>query len=369
MSRVGTCLVTLAAVMLLSFPVEAHHPSGVSGLGSSSGTINTIGAATLDQGKSAVSLILEFISLDELSDATLEAAAADHQHVHSLSGIESLSISYAYGFTNNFILSVRLPHVSRIDIREGRHEHIHEPAREPGAGLDAGAADAHGEHTAPAVEQVENTAQNLGNADGIGDLVLLGQHRFHRGPGGLELAALGGVKTPTGETDERDRNGERFDAEFQPGSGSWDGLVGLAATQRRGAWSLDGNILYTAVSEGTQDTDLGDRFHYNFGVSYRAFGREAAEPHHHVPGAAPHAPGMSLDLVLEVNGEWHDKQEVDGDEDDNSGGTTVYLSPGLRLAAGEWSGFLSVGLPIVNDLNGIQAEPDYRLTAGLGVVF
>mgnify|MGYP003501039341 CR=1 FL=1 len=33
----------------------------------------------------------------------------------------------------------------------------------------------------------------------------------------------------------------------------------------------------------------------------------------------------TLDLVLELNGEWHDKQRIAGIADPNSGGTTVYL--------------------------------------------
>ena len=39
----------------------------------------------------------------------------------------------------------------------------------------------------------------------------------------------------------------------------------------------------------------------------------------------------TLDLVLELNGEWHDKQRIAGIPDPNSGGTTVYLSPGVRV--------------------------------------
>ena len=76
-----------------------------------------------------------------------------------------------------------------------------------------------------------------------------------------------GVKAPTGRTNEYDKLGERFEAEFQPGSGSWDGLFGVAFTQRFTAWSFDANVLYQQVNKGTQDTDLGDRFHYNAAVS------------------------------------------------------------------------------------------------------
>src|ERR1700730_16746884 len=45
-----------------------------------------------------------------------------------------------------------------------------------------------------------------------------------------ELAALFGVKTPTGRTNDLTAEGEIFDAEFQPGSGSGGPLLGLGWT-------------------------------------------------------------------------------------------------------------------------------------------
>ena len=79
--------------------------------------------------------------------------------------------------------------------------------------------------------------------------------------------------------------------------------------------------------------------------------------------------GPALDLVLEVNGEWHARQEIAGAKDPNSAGNVVFLSPGLRLSYDRWSSFVSVGVPIVNHLNGVQAEPDWRVLTGVGISF
>ena len=73
--------------------------------------------------------------------------------------------------------------------------------------------------------------------------------------------------------------------------------------------------------------------------------------------------------MLELNGEWHDHQVVAGVKDPFSGGNVVYLSPGLRLGYDKWSGFVSVGLPVINHVNGIQAEPGWRLLTGVAVAF
>src|SRR5215218_7222948 len=74
-----------------------------------------------------------------------------------------------------------------------------------------------------------------------------------------------------------DRQGERFETEFQPGSGSYDPLAGLALSQRLGRWSFDTNVLYVFANKGAQRTNLGDRFQYNGALSYRLFGSAAEE--------------------------------------------------------------------------------------------
>ena len=51
------------------------------------------------------------------------------------------------------------------------------------------------------------------------------------------------------------------------------------------------------------------------------------------------------------------------------GGNVVYLSPGVRYSLDRWSAFVSAGFPIANEVNGVQAEPDWRLLTGVAVSF
>jgi hypothetical protein len=359
MYRVSLAGAAAALALLSSAPAYAHHPSGVSSTGGA-GAINTISATTLDQGQGAAAIFFEIVKMNPFSDADLTAPGTHHPH--SLDAILAPSLGYAYGVTKDLTVSFRLPYLQRTDIREG---HIHGGT--------------------PLVE-------DLGNSSGIGDLTLLSQYRFFNNRAmGLEAAVLLGVKAPTGKTDNRADTGERLEAEFQPGSGSWDGLFGLAVTKRFGAWALDSNVLYVLATTGVQQTDLGNRFQYNAAISYRlagGFGSSGAmhlgampEPMYHGgPGShdksaghthdEPPAPrGPTLDLVLELNGEWHDHQTVAGVKDPNSGGNTVYLSPGLRLSSGPMSAFASVGIPVVSQMNGYQVEPDWRLMTGVSVAY
>jgi len=349
-----------AAGLLLVQPAFAHHPTAISGAGGA-GPLNTISATTLDKGQSAFGAVYEFINFGGLSDAALVAGAQlSGTHDHSIKTIESVALTYAYGVTNDLTVSVRLPWIRRTGIREAE---IEDPAEPP-------------------------EIFNRGDNSGIGDLTLLSQYRFYNDRATrTEAAVLLGVKAPTGVTDRRNNQGEVFDAEFQPGSGSWDGLFGLAYTKRFGQWSFDANVLYMLVTNGTQDTDLGDRVLYNAAISYRLtrdasaiapmklgalpdpmwHGGPGAHQHSHAHEEAPAGPAW--DLVLELNGEWHAKEVQAGVKDPNSGGNTLYLAPGVRYSKDNWSSFVSVGFPIVNDLNGIQSEPDIRIVTGLSVTF
>jgi hypothetical protein len=352
-----------ATALLLATPAFAHHPSGAGSTGEA-GPIVTVPATTLEQGHSAAAVVFEYLKFDALSDAQLTVPG----HPHSLDAILVPSLIYSYGVTDDLTLSLRLPFVRRTDIREG---HVH-------GGV-------------PEVDQ-------LGDSAGFGDLSLFGQYRFFKDRATqTELAFLAGLKLPTGDTSVNTADGsERFETEFQPGSGAWEGSFGLAVTRRFGAWSLDANVLYTVAGEGAQQTDLGDRFQYNAALSYRLTGhpggllgpmRAGALPepryhggpkahahdhehdHDHADGPHAAAKGPALDLVLELNGEWHARETIAGVTDPNSGGNVVFLSPGLRLSYDRWSGFVSVGVPVVNELNGIQAEPDWRVLTGVAVGF
>jgi outer membrane putative beta-barrel porin/alpha-amylase len=260
-----TLAATGAIALLCAAPAFAHHPGGVGNTGTA-GPINTISATTLEQGQVGIAFLYEYIKLGGLSDAVLAEAAGRHEHVHSIGTIQSPSLGGAIGITNDFMVLLRLPYVLRTDIREGHHEHL------------AGGI-------------VSNTVDFRGDSAGIGDFTALGQWRFFNNrASGTEVALLFGGKAPTGRTNVFDDLGERFEAEFQPGSGGWDGVLGLAATQHLGRWSLDANVLYQFVGTGVQDTNLGDRFRYNAAVSFRAIGwTDPNDPSMPVPMSSRHA--------------------------------------------------------------------------------
>lgn len=312
--------------------VFADHPA-ISFGSEVSGPINTIPVIQLQKGDWSVGVRTEQIKFDAFSDTELEDfAAAGLEGVHSVDKITSTSLGVAVGVSDDLTLSLRIPYIQRENIREGE--------------LELGIPEAH-QH---------------GDAEGYGDTTLLGTYRFSD-TGDTDFAVLLGVKADTGETDIRDKDGVLFEAEFQPGSGSTDVLLGAAITKEVGSLGIHANVLYSFTGDGIDDTNQGDAFFYNIAGSYR-LSEEANKGDGH---AHQH---FNWDAYLELNGEWRDHISVVGVDEEHGGGTRIYLAPGLRLSSsGGWGGFVSLGIPVVENQNGKQADADYRLVAGFGAGF
>ncbi len=357
-SAATPAVVAATAILGLAVPAHAHHPGGAGNTGDT-GPIITIPAGTLEAGHLVAGITIDYSRFTHLSDGTLiAAAAAGIEGVHGLDTIQSYALTGAYGITNDIMVAFRLPFIRRTGIRAAEEDSPGPP---------------------PSFE-----VENHGGSSGIGDLSILGQYRFlNNRASGTQAAILLGFKAPTGATGRVSRQGELLDAEFQPGSGAWGGLFGAAFSQRLAPrWSFDSNVLYVLSTTGTQSTDLGDQFLFNAAVSYRlpSFGGttdgpmwHGAKPHVHGADAHGHvheeSSGLNIDLVLELNGEYHAKQSTLGVKDDNSGGTTLFVSPGIRLSYQSVSAFASVGIPVMTETNGIQPEADWRVSTGIGVAF
>jgi Putative MetA-pathway of phenol degradation len=313
------------------------------------------GGSVLPAGTTLLTVEYDFVSFRPISDARLTALAADGvSEVHSLKTIAVPSLSLAYGLTKDFTIAARLPYLANSEIRETDVD---------GPGVNA-----------------------RGGVFGFGDVSITGTYRFINDVrNGFDAALIVGVKAPTGRTDARDNSGELFETEHQPGSGSWDALLGAALSKQIGLTTLSANALYTFAGDGSQDTRLGDRLSYGIAASYRLWSSGGGHDHPMKLGAkfdgmmrhggvdhaeeAAHSPATAFDVSLGLNGQWSDKQTVAGERDDNTGGHVLYLTPGVKLTIDKWAGFVNVGIPIARDFNGIQSEPRLQVTTGVSVRF
>ncbi|WP_054774843.1 transporter [Methylogaea oryzae] len=357
-SSCGVCreIAVLSLAVVLSAPALADHGSLGFGLGTASPIITDTGV-TLPQGMWATGLRTQYISFDRYSSSQMMAMKANakddaHGDIHSVDSFLQPSAFAAYGVTDDLSLGIRVPYNFRFNVRQPN---------------DA------------------NTAvNNLGDAAGLGDITAFGQYRFFHSEDNLtNVSALAGLKMPTGESTVRTRvrtpidpdtgtGGAytRFETHHQPGSDSWDPMLGVAFTQGLGQFSLDSSLMYTFVNQGAQHTNLGDIFNYNIALSY-AVGSGPVRS-----GLQASSNNVPLTLVLELNGEWRAPQSTlspltgRGAVDPNSGSNIVYISPGVRYAGGSnWNMALSVGAPIVADHGGNQVDPSYRIVNRIAVTF
>jgi hypothetical protein len=330
-------------LLLLLVPAQmarAHHPGVGFGAGTA-GPVITIPGQTMPRDQWAVGLRWDYQRFDAFSDAQLAQYAAQGEDVHSMDDQSFLYLSAGYGVTGDLTLAAQIPYVWRRGIREGTVD-------------DAGAAG----------------VGVLGDSEGIGDLSLVAQYRFLRQErSGVDVAALVGLRIPTGNTQVKDNDGVRFETEFQPGSGAWDPVVGVALSRRWDSLSLDASVLYQIATKGSQETNLGDSLNFGAAVSRRwipAHGQshDGDAPHDAAPEG--HHTHVAWDFILEATGEWKQRQTVQGVQDPNSGGTLLMLSPGARVNVHErWSVVLSGGIPVIQNLNGRQDETRYRVILGI----
>jgi hypothetical protein len=329
LKRIIPATIVASVFAIHSAMVRADHGSLGFGIGTASPIITQTGI-TLPVGMWAGGLITQFTSFNSASDATLlnlknNAIDDAHGDVHSVSSMIQPSVFAAYGVTDNLTLGVRLPYVQRFGVRSPNDD--------------------------------GDAVNNQGNPGGFGGVSVFSQYRFFHTLDNLNhLSLVVALKTPSGMTHVKTNQGDRFETHHQPNSGAWSPSVGFSFTRAMGKFSFDSSVLYTVATTGSQKTDLGDTFDYNVALSYAFVG--VAKSNLFVD--SNNAPWTA---VLELNGMWQDRQKTARLIDPNSGGNTVYISPGIRYAGGKnWNTALSIGTPIVKDMNGYQTPPDYRIT-------
>jgi hypothetical protein len=334
--------------LLWTTPGLASHTSGMGFMGGKkfASPMNTESAITAPKGNLNVGTRFEYRKFQKLSAVKRESLkkADTSADLHSVDSIMLPSFSLSYGLTDDLTLGVRVPLVYRFGM-EDSHYHADD-------------------------NEVEN--MDLGDNSGVGDTLFFGQYRFFKDDEtNTHLSLLVGISAPTGHVRRHvssigagGHNATRYETELQPGSGAWSGLFGLALTKQINSLSFDGSVMYTLSSEGAQGSDLGDSVGYNISSAYRLSLTDLA-------GVFDKA---AIDWILELNGQHQQREKQSGVRVGNSGGNSLYLSPGLRFVSGSnrwnnWNVGTSFGYPIVEDFNGDQDGLDYRILGTVNVNF
>ena len=184
-------------------------------------------------------------------------------------------------------------------------------------------------------------------ASGLADIKIFGRYQIYQkdGPGTTtRIAPFFGVNLPTGKT------GETSD-------GSTDFFGGLILTRASTDWNVDAQMKYTA-NGSHNGFARGNETALDASLQYRINGRNDNV----------NTPGY-LFTVIETSLVYTERNELGGIADINSGGTTVFIAPGLQYAAKRWIGETAIKIPVVKDLNGTALQSGITVITSVRVNF
>jgi hypothetical protein len=173
--------------------------------------------------------------------------------------------------------------------------------------------------------------------------------------GGSESAAWGlifGAKLPTGDYDVRNASGALAERSLQPGTGTTDAVIGAYYTRALPAqgWSWFAQPALQVPLDSRAGYRPGRRFSFDVGTRYEASDR--------------------LSLMLQVNALHRSRDAGTEAEPADSGGSSVFLSPGVSYALShDWQAYGFVQLPLYQYVNGVQVTAGRALAVGLGTRF
>jgi hypothetical protein len=110
-------------------------------------------------------------------------------------------------------------------------------------------------------------------------------------------------------------------------------------------------VILTTSDEGTK---YGNQFLYQFGLGRNIFSINSE---------------WTIALLVELNGNYTQKNKIRGTTDPNSGGNVINITPSLWISSNNLILQLGIGVPAVQHLNGQQNKNEYLLAANIGWSF
>ncbi len=295
---------------------------GIGGFGGSQGGLkgqSAFSAETQKKNQFSLGFFLEYQNWKHVAPIKAHRVHEDGRDGHARRSDSVYNTVLGYGVTDKLTLTLQFPYV----IRQARQ-----------------------------VESEEFVGQSE-RSSGQGDTIAFGKYRFYDKLFGA--TAILGVKAPTGRTSETDKQGARFEPEEQPGTGSTDFLFGLALNKIIGRFTVDGSVLYQLKGSGTQDYEFGDIVRANLMGAY------ALKERGKFPG---------VQLLAGVNTQFAEKDHKNSDKISDSGGTTVFFSPGLSCQiTDKLSSSATIMLPVLQNLGRDHQEVDSNILLSIGYNF
>lgn len=203
------------------------------------------------------------------------------------------------------------------------------------------------------------------SAEGFSDTLVSGSYRL-ADTGTLKAHATLGLWVPTGRVDLKNHDGTFVHYGMQPVSGTWDLEPSATVSGQAGdiGWGLQASYRWRLEDENASGFAFGDRFGLRGWMSYRA-SRDVS-----LTGRLSFK--TEGDITGHYNGPHH--HSAPADRQANYGGDRVWADLGINYAL-PFGGpdrvqvGLEAGVPLYQDLNGIQAPDQWRLALAATKVF
>jgi hypothetical protein len=270
-------------------------------------------------------------------NADIGEISGHHDEVFTTSRIETVRLGV--GLSPRWALDVALPYIHR------EHQHVHHHKGE---------------------ELLESW-----NYEGLGDVSAQARYMFLKpvSDGLPHLSLSAGAVLPTGKTNAKglsqDETGslssEEAEVGIQPGAGTTSLLVGGSSMQRftvptlrggHGVMPLFVNAVYRFNGQSAENYKIGNSLVASLGTLYPLF------------------PRLGFSTQVNLRYARQDDKGSTREEVDKTGGTHLYVSPGVELSLADNVGaYLTVQLPVYENVRSIQLVSRYNLIMGVSYKF
>ncbi len=193
---------------------------------------------------------------------------------------------------------------------------------------------------------------------GFGDAVLIVRQTVLAADfikGNRRMVLFAGATLPTGETES---DSGPLPVPLRLGLGTVNVLGQAVYSYVNDRLGIHGALGYTGATASKFGVRIGDRFGYDLAFGYRLF-----------PATYRTLHDVTMAGYLEFDGTVEQPATQNGNPLANTGGHTLYLSPGLQMIpVPNWAIEGSFQLPIVRQLRGTQLGPNWSLSLGVRTV-
>ncbi len=197
------------------------------------------------------------------------------------------------------------------------------------------------------------------NNSGFGDATIFSRYTLYKQDGlgsNFRVAPFIGIKLATGDDDFRDSRGITPPL-ARIATGSTDVFAGVVATWQKLDYQVDAQLSYRKNGKGNS-FEAGNVTRLDASLQYRLWHSDFSK------GVPDYLYG-----VMELNAVHKGKNGLAGVTNKNTGGTQLFITPGIQYVTKRWIAETAVQIPVSQNLNGTALETDYIYRASVRVNF